>query len=110
MRPLLTERADLLVWIDLSRARVMWQVTRRTLERLWYRRVLWNGNVEPPLWTILYDRDHIIRWAWRTHGRTRERVAALAAKRPQVAIVRLRSRNEIERWVNGELARWARSA
>ncbi len=67
VRPLLAARADLLVWLDLSRPRVMWQVTRRTLRRSLRRETLWNGNIEPPLWTIFRDRDHIIRWAWRTH-------------------------------------------
>jgi hypothetical protein len=41
------------------------------------RQVLWNGNLEPPLWTILTDREHIVRWAWTTHGKPATRVAAL---------------------------------
>jgi adenylate kinase family enzyme len=98
-RPMLAERADLLVWLDLRLTRVMWQVTRRTIGRALHREVLWNGNVEPPLWTILRDRDHIIRWAWRTHARTRSRVVALAAERPHLTIVRLDNRAEIERWI-----------
>lgn len=99
VRPLLADRADLLVWLDLSRTRVMWQVIRRTVGRSMRRELLWNGNVEPPLWTILRDRDHIVRWAWRTHGQTRVRVVALAAERPHLPIVRLGCRAEIERWV-----------
>ena len=109
VRPLLAERADLVVWLDLSLTHVMWQVTRRTIGRALRREVLWNGNVEPPLWTILRDRDHIVRWAWRTHGQTRERVAALAAQRPHLNVIHLGDRAEIERWVAGALARWARS-
>lgn len=103
--PLLAEHADLLVWLDLSLTRVMWQVTRRTIERSLRRRVLWNGNVEPPLWTFLYDRDHIIRWAWRTHGQSRSRVIAVAEERPNLTVIRLGNRVEIERWVAGALAR-----
>lgn len=99
VRPLLAKRADLLVWLDFSRPRVMWQVTRRTLGRSLGQTVLWNGNVEPPLRTILRDRDHIIRWAWRMHGPTRERVAALLTERPALPFVRLTTRVEVERWV-----------
>jgi len=109
VRPMLAERADLLVWLDLSLTRVMWQVTRRTIGRALNREVLWNGNVEPPLWTILRDRDHIIRWTWRTHGQTRSRVVALAAERPHLTIVRLGNRAEIERWIAQALAGWVSS-
>jgi hypothetical protein len=73
------------------------------------REVLWNGNVEPPLWTVFRDRDHVIRWAWRTHGQTRDRVLALAEERPHLTIVRLRSRAEVEQWVTGALAGWCSS-
>jgi adenylate kinase family enzyme len=104
VRRLLAERADLLVWLDLGRTRVMWQVTRRTLRRFLWRETLWNGNVEPPLWTIFRDRDHIIRWAWRTHAEARTRVTVLAAERPDLIIVRLRNRAEIKRWVPEVLA------
>ncbi len=104
VRALLAKRADLLVWLDLNRTQVMWQVTRRTIRRFLHQEILWNGNVEPPLWTIFRDRDHIIRWAWRTHGQTLARVTALAAERPDLTVVRLRDRAEIERWVGGALA------
>jgi len=62
VRDLLADRADLLVWLDLPRVRVMRQVIRRTLRRRVRRQPLWNGNLEPALWTVLRDPDHIVRW------------------------------------------------
>jgi adenylate kinase family enzyme len=106
---LLAKRANLLVWLDLSRTRVMSQVIERTLFRFLRRERLWNGNVEPPSWTIFRDRDHIICWAWRTHGETRSRVIALAGERPDLTIVRLGDRADVERWVAGPLAALART-
>ncbi|SDQ78368.1 hypothetical protein [Quadrisphaera sp. DSM 44207] len=97
-RPLLAERADLLVWLDLPRATVLRQVVRRTLVRRLRRQVLWNGNLEPPLHHFVTDRDHIVRWAWRTHGLIGPRIEALLRQRPDLVIVRLRSRAEVERW------------
>lgn len=110
VRPLLAKRADLLVWLDLSRTRVMWQVTRRTFHRFLRRETLWNGNVEPPLWTIFGNRDHIIRWAWRTHNETSRHVVGLAAERPDLTVVRLSDRADTERWVAGPLANLAPAA
>ena len=72
VRDLWAERADLLVWLDLSRITVMYQIIRRTLRRRLHREVLWNGNIEPPLRTFLTDHQHIVRWAWNTHHKTAE--------------------------------------
>jgi adenylate kinase family enzyme len=106
VRDRLVERADLLVWLDLPRSRVMRQVVRRTVRRRLRRQTLWNGNVEPPLWTFVTDPEHIVRWAWRTHGRTDERVRGLLDEHPDLPIVRLRSRREVDRWL-GKVLRGA---
>ena len=100
VRDLLADRADLLIWLDLSRATVMRQVVRRTIGRRLRRERLWNGNVEPPLWTIFTDPEHIVRWAWNTHPLTGERVDAVAARRPELPIVRLRNRAETDNWLS----------
>ena len=102
VRDLLLVRADLLVWLDLPDIVVMAQVITRTISRRVHRTVLWNGNVEPPLRTILTDPDHIIRWAWRTRHRTSEQIAGRAADTP-IPIVRLRSHAEADRWLDGPL-------
>ena len=88
VRELLAERAELVVWLDLSRGRVREQVVRRTLRRRLRREALWHGNVEPPLWTILTDPEHIVRWAWSTHGLGASRIGALHEQRPGLDVVR----------------------
>jgi adenylate kinase family enzyme len=105
VRDALADRADLMVWLDLPRHVVMLGVTRRTLQRSLLRVPLWNGNREPPLRTIVSNRDHIIRWAWRTHAKTARRVHACAHQRPNLNTVTLHSRQEAEHWVRGPLAR-----
>ncbi|RLY93716.1 AAA family ATPase [Kocuria tytonicola] len=99
-RPLLADRADILVWLDLP----FWTVTfprvvRRTVQRRLRREELWNGNREAPLRSILTDPEHIIRWAVTTRNGYRERIAALAATAPHVRVVRLRRRREASWWV-----------
>jgi adenylate kinase family enzyme len=103
-RPLLAERAQLLVWLDLPVAVVMRQVVRRTLRRRLRRVELWHGNVEPPLWTFLTDTDHIVRWAWRTRHKLADLPERLAQEAPHVVVVRLRSRRDVERWVAAQAA------
>lgn len=103
VRDLVAARAELLVWLDLSRAQVMTQVVRRTLRRRLRRQRLWNGNVEPPFRTIFTDPEHIVRWAWSSHAETGPRVSALRARRPDLAVVRLTTRAGVEDWVSGPL-------
>jgi hypothetical protein len=56
-------------------------------------------HVEPPLWTILTDRDHIIRWAWRTRHTYDDVIGLLARERPGLPVVRLRSQAEADAWL-----------
>ncbi|MEN3263924.1 MAG: hypothetical protein V7646_818 [Pseudonocardia sp.] len=102
VRPLLLARADLLVWLDLPRWRVFDQLLRRTLRRRLHRVELWNGNIEPPLWTVFTDRDHVLRWAWQAYPRSRQRMrAVLEADSPVVVVVRLRTRRDVHAWLAG---------
>ena len=74
VRSLLLARADLLVWLDLSRTRVFAQLLSRTVVRRVRRVELWNGNHEPPLHTIFTDPEHVVRWAWGSYARIGPRV------------------------------------
>lgn len=103
VRALLADRADLLVWLDLSRATVMQQVVRRTVRRRLGRQELWNGNVEPPLRTVFTDSEHIVRWAWRKHRETAQRVAALQQHHPELVIVRVGDHRAAHHWLSGPL-------
>lgn len=103
VRERLAQRADLLVWLDLGRATVMHRVVLRTVTRRIRRQELWNGNREQPLWTVLTDPEHIVRWAWRTHHLSRERIATVQQQRPSLDIVRLPNPRAVERWVDGPL-------
>ncbi len=100
---MLAGAADLLVWLDLGRPQVMAQVVRRTVRRRRRREVLWNGNVEPPMHAIFSDRDHIVRWAWRTHPATALRVRAVLDPRPDLPVVRLTSHAAASSWLRGPL-------
>lgn len=99
-RPLLTEAADLMVWVDLPFPVTLGRVVRRTLRRRLRREELWNGNVEGPLHHFFTDPEHIVRWSIRTRHVYDERIPAVAAARPDLPIVRLRSPRDVDRWVS----------
>jgi adenylate kinase family enzyme len=100
-RPLILAWVELLAWLDLPTSVTMRQVLERTVRRSVRREVLWNGNVEPPIWRSVVQppEENIVRWAWVTRHKYRDLPDRLATEAPHVTIVRLRSRREVERWV-----------
>lgn len=99
VRRMLAGRADTLVWLDYRMPVTMSRLIQRTVRRRMRGEELWNGNLEGSLWTIFVDRDHIIRWGWRTRHSLRELVPSLESKFPQLAVVRLASPAELELWL-----------
>jgi adenylate kinase family enzyme len=100
LRGLVLRRADTLVWLDLSLARVLWRVWRRTIARIVSREELWSGNRET-LRNALLNRNSLFLWALRTHGRFRRRLPQRLASDEfaHVQLVRLRSPRDIRRWL-----------
>lgn len=99
IRPLIDARLDLMIWLDLPTHVVMRRVVRRTISRRIHRTVLWNGNVEPGLWTVLTQPDHVVRMSWKGRPKTAPRIAKLAQQYPDLTIVRLRSQAQVQAFV-----------
>lgn len=99
VRPLILERAELVVWLDLPVRTAMRQVVVRSVRRAVTREELWNGNVEPSLPGLLIPRDeNIVWWAWTHRHSLRGLDRQLAVEAPHVLVVRLTSRADVERW------------
>ena len=100
-RPVILDRADTFVWLDLPVRQTMSQVIRRTVRRRWRNEDLWHGNREGPLWRMLVDPEHPIRWAWHTRRWPGRRADIVRRDRPDLSVVRLRSRSEVGAWLDG---------
>ena len=109
VRPLLAERADTLVWMDLPLRTTLFRVTRRTLRRRLTREELWNGNREGPLWTFFTDPDHIVRWSVRTRSDYRIRFGSIETEHPHLRVVQLRSPRDVDTWIEKLRAGYAES-
>jgi adenylate kinase family enzyme len=99
-RELVWARADTVVWLDLPRLLVEWQVVTRTARRLLLRTPLWNGNRER--WRDLPRASHPIRWSWQKHGKYRRVYGARFADPAYAgkALVRLGSRRQVGDWIS----------
>jgi len=103
VRELLWSRADTVIWLDLPRLVVEWQVVCRSLVRWVEREEMWNGCVEPsPLgWG---DPEHPVRWAWEKHAEYRECYQARFADPAweHLSRIRLRSRERVRQFLDGQ--------
>ena len=92
---LVLSNAELVVWLDLPVRVWLPRLVRRTLGRVVRREELWNGNRET-LRNVLFSRDSLLLFALRDQGPRRRRYPAELGRYP---LVRLRSPEEVERWL-----------
>ena len=93
---LVRDRADVVVWLDFSRAAVMRQLSLRTLRRVVLRQRLWNDNRESLRDAVSRDPERsVLRWAWTRYEPRRSRYAAQADDR----WIRLTNRGEVRQFL-----------
>lgn len=95
LRRMLTDRADLIVWLDLPLGTKLARLARRTASRWARREVLWNGNRES-LRTAFWGRESLFVWAVRSHFRQQQTWPEELANGKTI---RLRSAREVSDWV-----------
>lgn len=103
---LVCARADVLVWLDYPLPLLFWRLVRRTVQRVWRREELWNGNREDLRGAFL-SRDSLVVYLLRTERAKRRRREALAAEFAAgslraaggLRVVRLRGPREADAWL-----------
>jgi len=94
---LIFDRADVVVWLDLPVRIWLPRLLRRTFGRIVWKQELWHGNRET-LRGAFVGRNALIPWTLR-HYRRRRRVYPVRLARFNV--IRLRSQDEIDRFLRG---------
>ena len=95
VRELLWSRADTVLWLDLPRWLVEWQVVRRSVGRFLRGDRLWNGERER-VRQWFTDPTHPVRWAWTEYERRWQDIAQFAQdpRFRATPVERLRTRRE----------------
>lgn len=76
---LVTSKAEVVIWFNLPKAKVMKRVIWRSIKRAITREVLWNGNRESFGNLLKWDpTKSIIRWSWTQYDSYVEELSEMA--------------------------------
>ncbi|HEM7501887.1 adenylate kinase [Klebsiella aerogenes] len=93
---------DLVVWVDYSFVRTLYQAIRRALSRAWHQQELWPGTGNRETFRRTFcNRDSIILWTMKTWRSNRQRYLAdmHSAQYGHIRFVRLRNQRQTERFI-----------
>ena len=94
--------ADVVVWLDLPIHVWLPRLIRRSARRVGRREKLWNGNRER-VRDVLWGRESLVGWAFRTHVRRRREWPEALADYP---VLRMRTQSEVDAFLaDAELRR-----
>ena len=99
VRDITWSRADTIVWLDYRLSVVLRRWASRTIRRIRTQEEFWPGTGNRESLRNAFRRDALLWWILRTHLGRRRRMLARMTARPDLAVVRLRSPAEAERWL-----------
>lgn len=109
VRDITWKLADTIVWLDYPFLTSFWRLLRRSYRRVVLQEELWNNNRET-LRTLLFEKDALIPWFFKTFQRRRREYPQLLAQ-PEYAhltLIRLRNPRLAAEWLSSLSLRAAR--
>lgn len=100
VRDIIWSRVEMVVWLDYPVAIPFVRLIRRSLHRVFSRKLLWGRNRES-FRAQFFSRESLFLYLLKTHWSRREMYAGMAKDQQYAAIrfVRLRSPGETRRWL-----------
>lgn len=97
VRDLTWGNSDIVIWLDYSKALVIWRVLQRSTLRILSRESLWSNNKESFRKTFL-SKDSIILWSWNTYDLRRKQYEEFSVHPDyaNIKIIRIKSPREAE--------------
>ncbi|WAC17800.1 adenylate kinase [Luteolibacter sp. SL250] len=101
-QPVKWRRATMVVWVDFSFPRTLWQAARRAFGRSFTKAELWPGTGNRESFRkSFFSKDSIIWWTITSYGRQRGRYLRLMEdpEHAHLTIIRFRSPREVSRFL-----------
>ncbi|HSG42875.1 MAG TPA: hypothetical protein VLA72_06955, partial [Anaerolineales bacterium] len=103
VRPIIWSKAELVIWLDYSLLRILWQLTRRTFSRWWNHELLWGTNYEN-LWIHfkLWSDESLFHWLFKTYWRRKREYPMLLAmpEHQHLELIQFKYPRETSEWLN----------
>lgn len=99
IRAVLWPKADTVIWLDYSFLLIFARLFRRTFMRAYRKEALWNGNRES--FRIMFSRDSVILWLFKTYARRKKEFPLQFAK-PEyrhLRVIRFTHPHQAEEWL-----------
>jgi adenylate kinase family enzyme len=71
--PIKWERVDIVIWLDFSFPRTLYQALARAITRVITKEELWPGTGNKESFRMLLSRESIVWWTIKTHRRNRKK-------------------------------------
>ena len=96
--PIKWDKVDLVIWLDYSFTRTVFQAIRRAISRAWSQKELWAGTGNKETFRKLFSKDSIVLYTIKTHNKVRRKYELLMSDKSysHIEFVRFRSRKESE--------------
>ena len=99
--PIKWDKVGLVIWLDYSFTRTVFQAIRRAISRAWSQKELWAGTGNKETFRKLFSKDSIVLYTIKSYKRTRKKyeLILLDEKYSHIEFIRLRSRKESEEFL-----------
>ncbi len=100
--PIKWNNVQLVVWLDYSFIRTIFQSLKRSIIRAFGEKELWTGTGNKESWHRLFSKDSIVLYTARTHGKVRKKYELIIRNRSysHIQFVRCRSPKEAEKIID----------
>ena len=95
------ERAEVVIWLDFSFPRTLWQAISRAMTRLISQEELWPGTGNRESLRMLFSKESIVLWTITSYARRRKNIIKMMGdpKYQHIRFHRLPSPAETERFL-----------
>jgi adenylate kinase family enzyme len=75
--PIKMERVDVVIWLNFSFPRTLFQAVTRATQRLFSKKELWPGTGNRESLGMLFSKDSIVLWTITTYQRRKRKIRAM---------------------------------
>lgn len=99
--PIKWDNIDIVIWLDFSFLRTLYQAVTRAFARIITREEIWPGTGNRETFGKLFSRDSIILWTLKSYRRNRKKNAGYiqSDKYKHIKFIRLKSPGQAEKFL-----------